>query len=54
MQAWSTSHSWKRLPTVDELGDLEMEIMMITDDLNEARLRGYLFQALKARGQKQK
>jgi hypothetical protein len=49
MQMRTADHKWKQLPTVGELGALEIEIVTIAAELNEARLEGYLFEALKSR-----
>jgi hypothetical protein len=39
-------HSWQPLPTVEELKTLGEEIFRLTESLNDARLTGFLAQAL--------
>lgn len=41
--------SWQPLPTVEELNTLGKEIRVLTDSLNEARLFGFLAEALAKR-----
>lgn len=43
-----TDHLWHPPPTVDELKELEEEIAAVIGELNVARLRGWLHDALKA------
>jgi len=42
-------HSWQPLPTVEELKALGEEIRILTDSLNDARLMGFLADALAKR-----
>lgn len=46
MQIRTLDHGWKPLPTVAELGELEVELASLVKELNDARLRGYIFEAL--------
>jgi hypothetical protein len=40
------SNEWRPLPTVEDLHQLAEEIMRLTGELNEARLEGFLHEAL--------
>ncbi|MBW8328536.1 MAG: hypothetical protein K0M48_05080 [Thiobacillus sp.] len=42
-------HSWQPLPTVEELKTLGEEICVLTESLNDARLLGFLAEALAKR-----
>lgn len=42
----ANDHSWKHIPTVDELTSLGKDILVLTEQLNEARLFGFLAEAL--------
>lgn len=41
---------WRRLPTVQELDELRTKIEVVVEELNLARLEGFLAEALEARG----
>jgi hypothetical protein len=43
------SHRWLPIPTVDELHALSQEILTLTQELNHARLEGFIFEALSGR-----
>jgi len=45
----SEDHSWQPLPTSQELNRLSADIMRLTKELNDARLEGYLSEALSKR-----
>ncbi|MBU6479198.1 MAG: hypothetical protein KGS09_01480 [Nitrospirae bacterium] len=45
----STDHSWQPVPTTPELKSLSADIRMLTRELNDARLEGFLAQALSKR-----
>ncbi|MGH7485498.1 MAG: hypothetical protein ACREMY_07825 [bacterium] len=49
MQIRTVDHQWKDLPTASDLSALGVEIASITDELNDARLEGYIFEGLKSR-----
>lgn len=42
-------HQWQPMPTVPELKSLADDIMNLTKELNDARLDGFLFEALRKR-----
>lgn len=42
----TNDHSWQPLPTIEELNSLGKDILMLTNQLNEARLTGFLAEAL--------
>ena len=42
-------HDWQPLPTTSELKNLSAEILDLTSDLNQARLEGFLAEALAKR-----
>lgn len=42
-------HQWQLVPTVPELKSLADDIMNLTKELNDARLVGFLFEALRKR-----
>lgn len=46
LQIQSEDYSWRPLPTVPELEKLSNEIKSITEELNEDRLYGSLFEAI--------
>ena len=48
----TSDHAWKPIPTVEELNALTSELVSLTDELNNARLEGFLAAALAARGKK--
>ena len=39
-------HGWKPLPTIEDLSQLEVDIRTLTNEINEARLMGFLAEAL--------
>lgn len=45
----TNDHSWQPLPTVEELNSLGNDILILTNQLNEARLTGFLAEALAKR-----
>lgn len=45
----TNDHSWQPLPTVGELNSLGKDILVLTNQLNEARLMGFLAEALAKR-----
>ncbi|MEW6118407.1 MAG: hypothetical protein AB1553_16150 [Nitrospirota bacterium] len=45
----ANDHSWQPIPTVDELTSLGKDILTLTEQLNEARLFGFLAEALSKR-----
>lgn len=45
----SDDHTWQPLPTSEQLKSLSDDIRCLTKELNEARLEGYLSQALSKR-----
>ena len=45
----TNDHSWHPLPTVEELSSLGKEILVLTNQFNEARLMGFLAEALAKR-----
>ena len=45
----SNDHSWKPIPSVEELKILSEEIRILTETLNDARLLGFLGEALAKR-----
>jgi hypothetical protein len=40
-------HSWKNIPTVTELASISNELEIITKEINNARLSGFIYEALK-------
>jgi len=48
-QLRTAERTWKPMPTVDELRTLEAELASVTAELNDARLEGFLAQAMKSR-----
>ena len=45
----ANDHSWQPIPTIDELTSLGKDILALTEQLNEARLFGFLSEALTKR-----
>ena len=45
----TNDHNWKPLPTIEELNSLSEELTVLTNELNNARLLGFLAEALAAR-----
>jgi hypothetical protein len=45
----STDHTWRELPSVQQLQALSSEIRELTQSLNQARLEGFVAEALKDR-----
>ncbi|MDO8703883.1 MAG: hypothetical protein Q7J84_02945 [Sulfuricaulis sp.] len=48
-QMRTKDHSWKPIPTIDELEKLSRELELLTNELNTARLEGFLFEAITAK-----
>jgi len=42
-------HSWLSIPTIEELQALSQELLTLTQELNHARLEGFIFEALSRR-----
>lgn len=47
-----TNHQWQPIPTVVELNALSRELLALTQELNHARLEGFIFEALAKRPSK--
>lgn len=45
----TSNHEWKPIPTIQELDVLSAELARLTSELNEARLVGFLAEAIKAK-----
>ena len=43
------SHRWLPIPTIKELQALSQELLALTQELNHARLEGFIFEALSGR-----
>jgi len=44
-----SSHRWLPIPTIAELQALSQELLALTQELNHARLEGFIFEALSGR-----
>jgi hypothetical protein len=45
-------NEWKQLPSVDSIKRLARDILLVAKDLNDSRLKGFLYEALEARKNK--
>ena len=45
-QVRTNDHEWKPIPTIEELNALATELSFLTDEINAARLKGFLAEAL--------
>jgi hypothetical protein len=48
-QLRNNDHTWKSYPNVSELNDLATELDAVTNELNEARLEGFIRRAMDER-----
>jgi len=46
-----SSHQWLPIPSIPELQALSQELLALTQEINHARLEGFIFEALAARKQ---
>ncbi|MGE0311477.1 MAG: hypothetical protein AB7P21_07655 [Lautropia sp.] len=46
-----SNHGWLPIPTIPQLRALSQEILTLTQELNHARLEGFIFEALSGRTQ---
>ncbi len=45
----TVDHSWRDVPSIEELNALSGEMVQLTYELNEARIHGYIFDALQVK-----